>query len=93
MKISLTTEAKLDIKEASAWYEQKEKGLGRRFTTVLRAEITFITNNPESIAIRYKHIHTCVVSVFPYMIHYYIDKNSLVIVGVLHTSLSNKKWR
>ena len=93
MKIFLTTEAKLDIKEASYWYEEKEKGLGRRFTTVIREEIAFISKNPESIALRYKEIHTCVVSVFPYMIHYYIDNNRLVIVGILHTSLSPNKWR
>lgn len=93
MKVLLTTEARLDIKEASEWYEEKEKGLGRRFAKTIREEIGFVAKNPESIALRHKEIRTCVVSVFPYMIHYYTDKNNLVIVGVLHTSLSTKKWK
>lgn len=93
MKVFLTTEARLDIKEVSEWYEDKQKGLGKRFTTVIREEIRFIAKNPDSIAFRYKEIQTCIVSVFPYMIHLYINQNSLVVVGILHTSLSPNKWR
>lgn len=93
MKVLLTTEARLDIKEASEWYEEKEKGLGRRFTKTIREEISYVAKNSESIALRYKEIRTCVVSVFPYMIHFYTENNILVIVGVLHTSLSTKKWK
>lgn len=93
MKVFLTAEARLDIKEASEWYEEKQKGLGRRFTATIREEIRFIAKNPKLIAFRYKEIQTCVVSVFPYMIHFYINQSGVVVVGILHTSLSPNKWK
>lgn len=95
MKLIVTIRAKKDILKASKWYEEKQKGLGRRFANTIRQEFSFIKNNCETYQIRYKTTRTAVVNVFPYMIHYSIetDKNLITILAVMHTSLNPAKWK
>jgi len=39
-------EAKSDIKEASQWYNERQKGLGRRYLAAIRHEVAAIKQNP-----------------------------------------------
>jgi len=80
--------AKQDIKEAAEWYNDKGKGLGKRFIVEVRVKVKFIKQNPNASAIRYDNIRTTVLPIFPFMIHYYIDEvqKNVIIVSVLHTS-------
>ncbi len=57
--------AKKDIKEASFWYNTKQKGLGKRFTSEVREIVLFIRQNPEACAVRYDDTRTAVLKVFP----------------------------
>ena len=95
MKFILTTEAKLDVKKAVDWYEEKQKDLGKRFSKIIREEVKIIARNPEIYTHRYRNIRTATVSVFPYLIHYTLDTDNtqVIILGIIHTSLSPKKWK
>jgi len=62
--------AKQDIKEAAFWYNTKQAGLGKRFTTQIRQKIELLKGDPYSAAIRYDDIRTAVLEVFPFMAHY-----------------------
>lgn len=87
--------AKEDLKDAKVWYENKLKGLGKRFLEEVDKKINFIKINPLASNIRYDEIHTTVLDIFPYIIHYKveIDNQAIVIIAVLHTSLDSKKWQ
>jgi hypothetical protein len=50
--------AKEDLKEAKVWYENKLKGLGKRFLSEVEKKINYIRNNPLASNIRYDDIHT-----------------------------------
>jgi plasmid stabilization system protein ParE len=93
-KVIILPDAKSDIKEAAVWFNKKQKGLGKRFTTQIREKILFIQQNPKAVATRYKNTKTAVVSDFPFMIHYSIDqsKELVIISAVFHTSLSPENW-
>src|SRR5690554_7444921 len=67
--------AKEDIKEAAHWYNTKKKGLGKRFTKAVRAEVKYICKNPKSLSIRYDDTRCAVLDVFPFMIHYTIEES------------------
>ena len=86
--------AKKDIKEAATWYNNRQNGLGMRFTTEVRERIQFIKSNPHSVAIRYDNIRTLPLQVFPYMIHFELDlENKLIVISaVFHTSQNSKNW-
>ncbi|MCP3927802.1 MAG: hypothetical protein GY705_01735 [Bacteroidetes bacterium] len=64
---------KEDISNAAAWYNSKQKGLGKRFTKEVRSKVLLIRQNPEISTIRYDDIRTTVLDVFPFMIHYTIN--------------------
>ena len=93
-KVIILPLAKEDIKKAANWYNEQQKGLGKKFTTQVRKEIAFILQNPIATATRYDEIKTCVVKNFPFMIHYFVDiKNEILIISaIFHTSLNPIKW-
>lgn len=86
--------AKEDIKYAANWYNGKQKRLGNRFIQEVRSKVLYIRENPEASAVRYNETHCAVLDVFPFMIHYTIDKaqKTVIIAAVFHTSLSSKHW-
>lgn len=87
--------AKVDISEAATWYNDQQKGLGKRFTKEVRSKILFLSQNPMSSSIRYDEVRCAVLSIFPFMIHYFIEEanKTIVIVTVSHTSLNPERWQ
>lgn len=86
--------AKEDIRDAAIWYEEKQSGLGKRFTGQVREKVSFIKKNPKVCNIRYDNVRTAVLNVFPFMIHYIIDESNktVIISAVLHTSRNPDLW-
>jgi plasmid stabilization system protein ParE len=91
--------AKQDIKEAAAWYNERQPRLGKRFTANVRKKIHYIRQNPKALAVRYDDTRTALLDTFPYLIHFTIDhftideeKKLVVISAVLSTSRDPKLW-
>jgi plasmid stabilization system protein ParE len=86
--------AKQDIKEAAAWYNERQPGLGKRFTAYVRKTVHYIRQNPNAVAIRYDNIRTALLDTFPYMIHFSVDddKKIITVLAVLHTARDPKIW-
>jgi plasmid stabilization system protein ParE len=86
--------AREDIREAAFWYNEKQKGLGKRFISQVREKTSFIRLNPKIGSLRYDNVRTIVLDVFPFMMHYTISENSQVIIisAVLHTSRNPELW-
>ena len=80
--------AKEDIRDAALWYDEKQKGLGKRFISQVREKVYFIRQNPQTGSLRYDNVRTMVLNVFPFMVHYTINEISetIIVSAVLHTS-------
>jgi len=78
-------EVECDIIKAKQWYNNQEPELEKRFSKNIEEAIHKITRMPTSYSIRYKNVRIAHPRIFPYNIHYYIDKeNSLiVIIGII----------
>lgn len=87
--------AKKDIRDSAHWYENKQQGLGKRFTAIIRDRVHLIQQKPESFNVKYDNVRTAVLTDFPFMIHYWIDESRKVIIisAVLHTSRNPKIWK
>jgi len=87
--------AKKDIQDATDWYNFKQKGLGKRFTSEIRTRILLIRKHPKLSAIRYDEIRTAVLDKFPFMIHYQVEDSTktIIVSAVFHTSLDPEKWK
>jgi plasmid stabilization system protein ParE len=86
--------AKEDIRDAALWYDEKQKGLGKRFISQVREKVYFIRQNPQTGSLRYDNVRTMVLNVFPFMVHYTINEISetIIVSAVLHTSRNPEIW-
>ncbi|WP_390937473.1 type II toxin-antitoxin system RelE/ParE family toxin [Parapedobacter soli] len=83
-----------DIREAKNWYNEQQPGLGARFTKAVRALVKRVARYPHHYAVRYSQTRMAQLTVFPYLIHYYIDeaRTSVVIIAILSASRDPKVW-
>jgi hypothetical protein len=93
-KIVIDPVAIQDITECIEWYNNILPGLGVKFYKHVQSVFKIILRNPHAFPIRYKTSHTAMVRKFPFMVHYFVDveKNTIVITSVLHTSRNPEIW-
>ena len=82
-------EAEKDLKEAFAWYEDKSVGLGYEFLLHVDAGINFIKRTPELHPIEYKGTRKHLIKRFPYKIIYFVEKEKIILLAVLHGKRSH----
>lgn len=94
-QVNILPAAKLDISAAANWYNSKQHDLGKQFVQEIRSKTLLIKHNPKIYPVRYENIRTTILDIFPFMIHYSIDEsnNTILIVGIFHTSLNPDRWR
>ncbi|TRX31921.1 hypothetical protein FNW52_18205 [Flavobacterium sp. ZT3R18] len=86
--------AKEDLREAVKWYDLQQIGLGKKFLATVKKTINQLKSYPDIAQIRYYEVHTAVMEVYPYLIHYYVDPaiKTIIIIGILHTSRDTSIW-
>ena len=86
-----------DYKEAYAWYEDRQAGLGERFIKAVRFKIDEIVQHPETYGSRdRKEFREAMIDFFPYLIVYKIQKRKkLIFISSIHHSKKHprKKYR
>ena len=84
--LSYFEDARLDVKEAKAWYKEQQPGLEKRFADSIKTAIIKLQENCFAYAVRYKNIRIAHPKTFPYGIHFYIDdtKHQIVIIAIVH---------
>ena len=92
-KLKILPRAKLDLKEIAVWYDEEvQKGFGKRFLSSVKTEMALVQNNPLIFQTKYDNNKTILVKNFPYLIHYEIINNHIVVKAVLHTSRNPKNY-
>lgn len=96
MKYSVffTLQAKDDIKQAKIYYNNQQKGLGKRFYKTVIAEAKLLSSTP-NFALRYSNIRCFPVRGFPFMFHFSVSEidKTVRVYAVIHTSQNpDKRW-
>jgi len=75
---------RLDLAEASAWYERQEAGVGLRLE--LEAKDLFRRLGDEALlyAVRFSDVRRVNLRKYPYGVFYFIAGEVVVVLGVLH---------
>lgn len=86
--IVYSAEALRDVKEATAWYNAQQNGLGKRFKEEIKSLIAAILQNPFLTSVKYETIRTVACKIFPYSIHYEVDEVESIIriISIFHFS-------
>ena len=89
-KIIILEEAKSDVRESITWYKNINPILSKRFANSFNNSVKQIKENPFQYQIRYDEVRVVLLRTFPYLIHFSIDKETIVIKAVFHTSRDSK---
>jgi len=84
-----------DISAAIDWYEGRSTGLGDDFRLAVDSEFDEVVKNPElfprafhDVDFRFARLRR-----FPYLVLYRVRKDTVLILGVLHSASDPAKWR
>ena len=84
-EVKLLPIVRTDLQQAKAWYYNKGgASLAEEFKNEVNKEIDYISEFPEHYQPKYKGLRQSLVNRFPYVIFYRIEKESILVIGVLH---------
>jgi len=92
MVFKVNPQAKIDIQDQIHFYNDKQKGLGKRFYNDVKSTFKTIRKNP-FFQIRYKDVRCLPLKKFPAMVHYTVDEKQITVRAVFHTSQDPQKWK
>jgi plasmid stabilization system protein ParE len=84
-----------DIAEAAAWYEERQAGLGERFTREVATAIDALLPNPLIYRSRNRRLGArwCFPRSFPYRIVYRVHADVVTVVAVIHAARHDRHWQ
>ena len=77
----------VEMSESILWYNSHGENLGSHLLQQISISIEFLSRFPHITFIRYApYIRCCIISQFPYMIHYQVNEaaQSIYIIAILH---------
>jgi len=94
-RIVLTTEAKADIAEATAWYRDRSVQAAKRFLLAVGAAFARIEAQPTAQMIVDPHTGTrrSLLWRFPHRVLYLIDGEKIVVFAIMHHRRDDPAWR
>lgn len=86
--------AEQEFDDSIAWYETEREGLGQEFRATIEQYFQRIAQNPEWFPkIRGEVRRAVVLRRFPFVIHFLIEADRIVILSVFHTSRDPEQLR
>jgi plasmid stabilization system protein ParE len=86
-------DAKADLLEARAWYDNIRPWLGERFALAVEATIEAIAEHPLQFAAVYRDRRRAGVRRFPYGIFYEVQQGRVVVIACLHGRRNPRRWQ
>ncbi len=84
-KIKVFTLALRDIENAIAYYQQEQKGLGKRFEKQVQASFKKIQEFPFAASFAYEGVRYKIIERFPHIVLYEFDDNNIYILRIFST--------
>jgi plasmid stabilization system protein ParE len=91
--IRLTKEAKVDLTEASSWYEVQQTGLGDELVSAVDQTLDRIKFSPLVFPMVYGDIRRALAPRFPYDIFYLIEHSEIIVLAIIHESRHDSNWQ
>jgi plasmid stabilization system protein ParE len=90
--IKLTPTAFNDLQKAIDYYNEQQKGLGKKFDLAIKETLLQLKKVPKAGSFMYSTVRFRVLKQFPFIILYELTENKTIIVyRIFHTSL-NPYW-
>ena len=93
MALRFRPEARLDILEAQAWYEERVPGLGAEFVRSVDVTVSAILRFPSGFPKVHREMRKAVIHRFPYALLHVIEGDDVLILGCFHHRRDPKSWQ
>ena len=93
LHVNVRTEAEADLAQAFEWYERQRAGLGHDFIAQARLAFRHIAESPTHHPIAHRHVRRVLLRRFPYKVFYFVESESVTIIGVVHTKRDPAFWQ
>jgi len=91
--LTVDERAKVDLRRAYHWYEEREVGLGDRFFASYEEACRRIERTPTGHPIACEDVQFVLMRPFPYVIYYRIEERDIVILAVIHGHRDPQLWQ
>ncbi len=85
-KTVIIPEAKIEFRKSFYWYKDINPILSKKFNSSFKQSLSIIRKNPLLFQIRYDVVRIKEFDTFPYLIHYRIIDNLIIIQSICHSS-------
>lgn len=92
-KVTIRSRARVDIREARDWYEERSPNLAVRFGSEIDEVMLAIRDQPLIHAKIYRDIRRAMTRRFPYAIYFMVENDRIVVLRVLHQARDPQEWR
>ena len=92
-EVRIRPEAENDIEEAAFWYESQVDGLGHDFVDIVSEALENIRQKPYAYPQLYRATRRLLINRFPFGVYYIIDKDSVIVIAVMHSSRDPRRWK
>jgi len=82
-----------DLKDAANWYDDRKIGLGAEFLQECKATLGRILERPEQATIDSDKIRSVRIPRFPYVVHFRIERSTLVVFAIMFGGRDPSAWR
>jgi len=86
-------EARIEYFEAIAYYEERQHGLGARFTIEIENTVQRVLESPLRWQQVERDVRRCLAHKFPYGILYAVEEGRIFILAIMHHSREPNYWR
>lgn len=92
MKVIFANLAKLELEDATLFYELEYPGLGKRFKQEVQNSIKRIIEYPKAWLRERGDVHRCLLHKFPHKILYSIEDDHILIIAIAHLHRNPDYW-
>ena len=92
MKVIFSKYAKLELEDATHYYELEFESLGRRFKEEVRKAVMRISEYPEAWSVERGDVRKCLLHKFPFKLLYSIEDDYIFIIAIAHQHRIPDYW-
>lgn len=93
LAVSFLPAASIELIEASAWYEGKQRGLSLEFMAEIEHCVSQAATNPLQFPIARADIRRVVARRFPYCVYFRTEPRRIVVLAIFHSSRNPSFWQ
>lgn len=93
LPLALSPDAEEDLREAMAWYDTQQPGLGEAFLRSVEAGFARVRRFPRSFPTNALGIHSALLRRFPYAVLFRVQEDRIEVIAVWHGRRNPEGWK